>query len=420
MKQKWTLKRVIQFCCLCGAGLMYYVPYGFSIYYDTFIEAFGVSNAQLGAIQSAYTVVSMFTYFFGGLVADKFSARKLLVFSYVGTAALTFWFGMFPAYAMALLIMGLMGFINTVTFYSAMMKGVRIFAGEGNEGMGMGWQEAFRCLVASGASILAMYLFSRSADDITGLRNVIWLFAAAILAIGILSFIFLERDVVTQDGDHNLMNNLKICFKDVNIWLISLIVACLYMSNVAIRFMTPFATSIFGITVLMGAVLGNFREYMRPFGAFAAGSLSTRVGITKAMFIFSAIFCVLNYGLAFMPQSKSLVYVIFIMAAVGWIVLGAMRGLYFAPIGEANISMAITGTAVGIIATIGYIPDAVMPMVYGKIIDSFPPERAYPIIFTIAGTSILLGLVLMLVFMKRNKKSIAALMEKKRQEAAGS
>ena len=93
MKQKWTLKRVIQFCCLCGAGLMYYVPYGFSIYYDTFIEAFGVSNAQLGAIQSAYTMVSMFTYFFGGLVADKFSARKLLVFSYVGTAALTFWFG---------------------------------------------------------------------------------------------------------------------------------------------------------------------------------------------------------------------------------------------------------------------------------------------------------------------------------------
>ena len=74
----------------------------------------------------------------------------------------------------------------------------------------------------------------------------------------------------------------------------------------------------------------------------------------------------------------------------------------------------------GIIATIGYIPDAVMPMVYGKIIDSFPPERAYPIIFTIAGTSILLGLVLMLVFMKRNKKSIAALMEKKRREATGS
>lgn len=49
-----------------------------------------------------------------------------------------------------------------------MMKGVRIFAGEGNEGMGMGWQEAFRCLVASGASILAMFLFSQSADDITG------------------------------------------------------------------------------------------------------------------------------------------------------------------------------------------------------------------------------------------------------------
>ena len=55
-----------------------------------------LSNTELGAAQAVYGVVAMLAYFPGGLLADRFPARRLLAGSLFATAAGGLYFATFP------------------------------------------------------------------------------------------------------------------------------------------------------------------------------------------------------------------------------------------------------------------------------------------------------------------------------------
>lgn len=49
-------------------------------------RATGATKTQLGMLMSAYGIVNFICYFPGGILADKFSAKSLIVVSCFGTA----------------------------------------------------------------------------------------------------------------------------------------------------------------------------------------------------------------------------------------------------------------------------------------------------------------------------------------------
>ena len=107
----------MQFIVLCSGGnAIYYVVYMRSSYYNAFLEAFTMTNEQFGVLFSCYAWVATLTYFLGGIVADKFSPRKLLTISFLGTGLLNLWFGTFPPYNVAIVIYALLGITTTLTF----------------------------------------------------------------------------------------------------------------------------------------------------------------------------------------------------------------------------------------------------------------------------------------------------------------
>ena len=48
------------------------------VFRPTFLDVFGVTNLQLGTVFSLYGIVAMVSYFAGGPLADRFSARQLM------------------------------------------------------------------------------------------------------------------------------------------------------------------------------------------------------------------------------------------------------------------------------------------------------------------------------------------------------
>lgn len=56
------------------------------IFRPTFIDIFGITNLQLGTAFSLYGVIAMVSYFAGGPLADRFSARTLLVAALLATS----------------------------------------------------------------------------------------------------------------------------------------------------------------------------------------------------------------------------------------------------------------------------------------------------------------------------------------------
>ena len=70
------------FALVLAGELVFSLPYHITRYYrPTVLAVFGVTNAELGDAFAPYGVLAMLSYFPGGLLADRFSARKLMVCS---------------------------------------------------------------------------------------------------------------------------------------------------------------------------------------------------------------------------------------------------------------------------------------------------------------------------------------------------
>ena len=48
------------------------------VFRPTFLDVFNLTNLELGTLFSTYGVVAFLSYLYGGILADKYSPRKLL------------------------------------------------------------------------------------------------------------------------------------------------------------------------------------------------------------------------------------------------------------------------------------------------------------------------------------------------------
>ncbi len=83
-KLDWK-KYLTIFIIASGTTVMYSLPYLKSTFYDPMRLALGLDHQQLGNLLSVYGILATILYFFGGFMADKFSAKKLMSFSLVST-----------------------------------------------------------------------------------------------------------------------------------------------------------------------------------------------------------------------------------------------------------------------------------------------------------------------------------------------
>ena len=409
MKKQLKLKRIVQFLCLSGASIIYYVPYMIGLYYDTFQAATGATDIQLGVIQSAYTTMTIATYFLGGLLADRISSKTLLSLSYLATGLLAVFVGFFPSYTVMVILFGAMGITTTLTFWAALIKATRIFAKAGGEGTALASMEGTRNVLSSIVSTVALILFGVFADKIFGLRIVIYIFAGMNVLIGLLIHFIFDRDTVEKPEGEGVIKILLSALKDPNVWLMSFIILGVFATNVNLRYITPYATSMFGLSALGGAILGNFREYMRPVGSYISALVGDRFGISKSIIVMTLLLAAFNFGLPLLPTGAANVIGIFVGGAMGYILIGAVRGLYFATQSEAKMPLFMAGTVTGILSTIGFLPDSFLPIINGNIIQNNDPSVCYGIIFNISGAFALFACVIAIIFHIRNKENIKEL-----------
>lgn len=100
-----TKRYLILLVLSIGAVAIYFMPYLRWTFYDSLFEAVGLSNAQFAATLSIYGVTSMIFYAPGGYLADKFSPRKMLTFSYAATGLLGLWYATYPGFAAQMVIL---------------------------------------------------------------------------------------------------------------------------------------------------------------------------------------------------------------------------------------------------------------------------------------------------------------------------
>ena len=107
-----------------AGGIITKLPYLRETYMAPLMEATGANATQLGLIMSAYGIVNFICYFPGGVLADKFSCKKLIVVSCIGTALAGFWYWTLPGFIWLVVIHAIFAITTVFTFWAAMVKSI--------------------------------------------------------------------------------------------------------------------------------------------------------------------------------------------------------------------------------------------------------------------------------------------------------
>ena len=404
----------MQFLILgCGSNAIFYILFCRGSYYNAFMMAFNVTNTQFGLMSTVALTISCLTYFIGGILADKIHPRLLVTTSFIVTGLCNLGLGFFPSYGITLVLYAVMGASTTLTFWGAFLKLTRQFGRTvGSESKSFGAMEGTRSVFSIAAATFAVFMFSQFNNSVSGLRFVMWMYAALLIVFGILAFFaFNEKDDDTAKDVINVENPFKLlvqCVKDPNIWLVGFMAMGGYtVGSVIGSYLGTFGTGAFGLTVAVAAYVGLMNQWCKPVGNFTVGIFGDRFGPTKVILFLNVILTAIAVFFIFLPNNSSMMIAFILVMAVEITLTGAFRGQMYAPMRECRVPMNLTGSAIGFYATLIYATDAILPPFIGKWLDTLPMEIAWRNIFILLAVFGVVGIVSCMIFIARNKNTIA-------------
>ena len=111
---------------MLAAESIYILPYVLArVFRPTFLDVFNLTNLELGGLFSIYGVVAFFSYLFGGVLADRYSPRKLLSISLIFTSLGGLIMMTYPSYLIMQLLFAYWGFTTVFIFWAPMLKATR-------------------------------------------------------------------------------------------------------------------------------------------------------------------------------------------------------------------------------------------------------------------------------------------------------
>ena len=408
-------QRVVSLICLIFAGEMIFsLPFHVARFFrPTLLDVFQLSNARLGDVFAVYGVTAMLCYFPGGALADRYPARHLIAGSLIATALGGVYLATFPAAFGLALLYGYWGITTILLFWAALIRATRDWGGEFAQGRAFGLLEGGRGLAAAafataGVVILGNYFMAdRPSLDARaeGLRIVIYFYAAITGVIGVLCARFIPASHATS------MRRQKITLIDVlevvrvpAIWLQAFIVVAAYCGYKGLDYYTLFAHQRLGLSELASANFMANCAYLRPLAAVAAGFFADRVRASVAVMVAFALAGIGYLVLAFAQvQARDVLYanvVITVVAVYG------LRGVYFALLGESGIPARNTGTAVGLISVVGYLPDVFFAPLAGRLLDQGVGQNGFQQFFLLLTGIMAVGmLVSCLISSRRDRRT---------------
>ncbi len=391
------------------------------IFRPTFLEVFDINNLQLGTCFSIYGIVALFSYIFGGPLADKYHPRYLISVSLILTAIGGVYLSTYPDYSHLKYLYGFWGFTTIFLFWSALIKATRIWGGTKKQGMAFGFLDGGRGLVAAVFGTVGILIFSLFIDvDISetslierkeAFSYVILYLSVIVSIIGILSFYLLKplqvNEILSKQNSSILtISNFKQIMKIPSVWLLMIIILCAYVGYKVTDIFSLYAKDVMLYDDIESAKVGTSLLYMRPVIGVVIGLLAdkTRASLWIIIGFFLTLITSLIFATGIISEHSTLLFGL----SIGLMALGvySVRVLYFATMQEGKIPLALTGTAVGFISIVGYTPDIFSGPMIGVLLDNSPGELGHQHVFLVLAGFTVIGLITSIVFYRISKRAI--------------
>jgi len=397
---------------MLAAESIYILPYVLArVFRPTFLDVFNLTNLELGGLFSIYGIVAFFSYLYGGVLADRYSPRKLLSISLIFTSLGGLIMMTYPSYFIMQLLFAYWGFTTVFIFWAPMLKATRAIGGVKMQGKTFSFLDGGRGVVASSIGLIGVLIFSvLITEDVSSLtlsekqevfKYVIGASSLIVFIIGIVVYAYLKIELKDDEKIGNIKSLLELA-KLKSVWLISFIILCAYMGYKITDVYSLYASEVMLFDEINAARVGALQQYLRPIVCISIAFFTDKNGNINNILIgfFVMMLGSILFASGLIKVSMNILFFIsLIIVATGTY---AIRGLYFSILKDGKIPYILSGTAIGLISIVGYSPDIFATPLYGYLLDNFPGIRGHQYVYLILFISSIVGIYVSLKFKKLN------------------
>jgi sugar phosphate permease len=380
----------------------------------TMLEAFNISNTQLGDMFAAYGLTAMFSYFFGGPFADRYSARSLIVVSLVLTACGGLYMATYPGVWEMTALYGFWGITTSFLFWAALIKATRDWGGAASQGTAFGILDGGRGLAAAvlgaiAVGILTLYLPTETAlvtdlDRRAGLRSIILYYSSITLICSAIVWILVPHERDTVSLHRNPFAGVPQVIRRPLIWTQAAVIICAYCGYKGLDNYSLYAVQVLGMNEIDAARLATYGAYVRPVACVLAGLIADRFDSARSIFVMFAMLVTSYSVLAVATPDTTALSLIYANLFVTFFAVFALRGIYYALLEETRTPKHLTGASVAIIAFIGYTPEAFFGPVTVRILDANPGVPGHLNYFAFLAAVSVAGVLVTLLLIRLNRR----------------
>ena len=397
---------------MLAAESIYILPYVLArVFRPTFLDVFNLTNLELGGLFSIYGIVAFFSYLFGGVLADRYSPRKLLSISLIFTSLGGLIMMTYPSYFIMQLLFAYWGFTTVFIFWAPMLKATRAIGGVKMQGKTFSFLDGGRGIVASSIGLIGVLIFSiLITKDISSLtlsekqevfKYVIGVSSFIVFVVGIVVYTYLKIELKDDEKIGNIKSLLELA-KLKSVWLISFIILCAYMGYKITDVYSLYASEVMLFDEINAARVGALQQYLRPIVCISVAFFTDKNGNINNILIgfFVMMLGSILFASGLIKVSMNILFFIsLIIVATGTY---AIRGLYFSILKDGKIPYILSGTAIGLISIVGYSPDIFATPLYGYLLDNYPGIEGHQYVYLILFISSIVGIYVSLKFKKLN------------------
>ncbi|MFC1974302.1 CynX/NimT family MFS transporter [Chloroflexota bacterium] len=333
--------------------------------FDEIRKELGITHGQIGIIWGSAALGTLLTSLVGGTLGDRYGVKRVIGFGIIAssiTCALRAILPSFGGLILSMILFGMAcGFIQP-----NIPKAIGMWFGPRELGKALG---ASMVGVASGFAI-ALMAGATLSSLIGGWQAVIWL----TVAISLGSFIIwmaMARERTGVATDHprqgvSTIEGLRSILLIRDLWLVALMGLCLGGGAMATIGLLPEILEERGMSSTMAGIYVSISTWTIVGFNLIGPYVSDRVGLRK-LFIWPFLLISVSAVTFFGVFTGIALIVMIVLYSIG---LGVALPLFRTLIIEnERISPLLFGAAFGIIGTVNYIGDMVIPIVMGVIID---------------------------------------------------
>ncbi|MDR2716309.1 MAG: MFS transporter [Coriobacteriaceae bacterium] len=380
-------RRVFLLCLVSmGSSIIYTPAYLKGVFYDPLMQALGCTNADLGGLLAAYSIVAMICYLPAGVLADKIRVRTLSWVGMAATAAFTFWYAMLPSLSVLYLIFIGMGFTTILIWWGTRYKLVRLISSEDSYPSQIGFSYSIYGVAGLVVGLINTAIVSSVASVTQSMTILLVFLGCLILALGALSFFFIPNfeGEIQSDAKMLSLSEAAKAFKNPGVIWAAVAMFFIYAVYQGVTYTTPFMTACFSAPIALVSVVGLIRTYGIGLlaGPAAGGLAKVMRSPAKAIMCFLVASVVVLAAFLVLPRNEAMVVAVAaFVVLVGFISYGCFS-IGSSTLTEAKVPLPIFGAATGILSVVGFLPDTFLHTWFGSMIDARGVD-AYNTIFMV-------------------------------------